>query len=63
MEWGKILFVIGGLVMAWFIYHTIKNQPGAFSKENLGKSFYTLGILALILIVFVGGLILMLRHM
>lgn len=36
--------------MAWFSFRMIKSNPGVFPKESLGRSFYTLGILALILI-------------
>ncbi len=61
MEWGKLLFFIGILLMAWLLYRNIRGNPQAFSRENLGKSFYTLGILALLLIAFIGFLILLLR--
>ena len=39
--------------MGWLVYRSIKSQPQAFSKENLNKSFYLLGWLALGLIGFV----------
>ena len=61
MQWAQIFWVIGALVVAFLIYRTIKNRPGAFSKENLSKSFYTLAILALILIAFIAVLIMLLR--
>jgi len=61
MDWGKALFLIGGLVMAWLLYRQIKGNPQAFSRENGSKSLYTLAILALILIAFIGLLVLMLR--
>lgn len=61
MEWGKLFFVIGAALMVWFIYRSIRSNPQAFSKENLSKSFFTLGMLALLLIAFIGLLVLMLR--
>lgn len=61
MEWGKLFFVIGAALMVWFIYRSIRSNPQAFSKENLSKSFFTLGVLALLLIAFIGLLVMMLR--
>lgn len=62
MEWAKLLYLIGGILLIWLVYRSIRRQPQAFSRENLGKSFYTLGILALILIVFIGVLVVLLRN-
>lgn len=61
MQWEQLLWVIGAIIVAFLIYRTIKNRPGAFSKENLSKSFYTLAILALILIAFIAILVMLLR--
>jgi len=61
MDWGKFFFIIGAALMAWLLYRQIRSNPQAFSKENLGKSFFTLGILALGLIAFIWLLVLMLR--
>ncbi len=61
MDWGKFFFIIGAALMAWLTYRQIRGNPQAFSKENLGKSFFTLGILALGLIVFIWLLVLFLR--
>jgi uncharacterized membrane protein YidH (DUF202 family) len=59
------LYQILALVMIglaiWWLYRTIKNQPQMFTKENLNKSVYTLGILALVLIVFVAFLVMLVR--
>lgn len=57
----QILGVVGAVLIIWVIYRSIKGQPQAFSKENTGKSFYTMGILALILIGFIALLVLLLR--
>jgi hypothetical protein len=40
--------------LAWRLYTGIKNNPGAFSRVNLGRSAWTMGILALMLIALVG---------
>ena len=53
------LFCAGLLV--WFTYAVIKGQPNQFSQEKLAKSFSTMGLLALVLIGFVGLLVLFIR--
>jgi heme O synthase-like polyprenyltransferase len=61
MEWGKILFIIAAILMAFFLYRSIKGHPEWFSSKNLNKSLFTFGILALILIAFIGLLVVLLR--
>lgn len=61
MEWGKILFIVGAIGMIFLLYQTIRGRPDWFSSDNLQKSFFTLGILALVLIVFIGLLVLLLK--
>lgn len=58
----QILALIGAGLMAWFIYRAIKGNPEQFSRENLKKSFSSMGVLALGLIVFVGLLVLIARQ-
>lgn len=53
------LIAAGGLV--WFMYRAIKGQPAVFSRENFNKSFTTMGVLGLILIVFVAFLVMLVR--
>lgn len=62
MDWMKLLYVIGAIVVAGLIFMNIRNNPQAFSKENLGKSFYVLGILALLLIGFIALVVIWLRN-
>lgn len=57
----QILGLIGAGLIIWFIYMSIKNKPEQFSRENLSKSFFTLGILAILLIAFVALLVFMVR--
>jgi hypothetical protein len=58
----QILGVVGAALIVWVIYTNIKNRPELFSRENLGKSFSSMGILALLLIGFVALLIFMVRY-
>jgi len=51
--------IVGFLI--WRLYGSIKQNPQWLSKEALNSSFTTMGILAIILIVFVGFLVVMLR--
>ena len=53
----QILGLVGAGLIVWVIYRSIKGQPQQFSRENITKSFSSMGILALILIVFVSVLV------
>jgi putative copper export protein len=53
----QILGLVGAGLIVWVIYRSIKGQPQQFSRENVTKSFSSMGILALILIVFVSILV------
>lgn len=58
----QILGLIAAGLILWVLYRSIKGRPEQFSRENLSKSFTTMGFLALILIAFVGFLIVLLRY-
>ncbi|MBS0289406.1 MAG: hypothetical protein JSS07_05170 [Proteobacteria bacterium] len=58
----QISIAILCLFIVWRIYKTIKQNPELLSKQNVSKSFTTMGILALILIGFVALLVLMLKR-
>lgn len=58
----QILGIIGAVLIVFVLYQSIKNRPQQFSKENLSKSFFSMGILAIGLIVFVGLLVLITRN-
>ena len=60
--WGLVLLVISAALMIWLIVRTVKGNPLAFSKENLSKSIYTVGILALILILIIFFCVMLLRN-
>jgi phosphoglycerol transferase MdoB-like AlkP superfamily enzyme len=61
MEWGKIFYVIGAIILIAIVVWTIRSQPQQFTKEKIGKSFFSMGILALILIAFIALLVFLLR--
>lgn len=58
----QLLAIIIAGFFGWLMYRTVRNNPAAFSKENLGKSFYTVGLLTLGLIGFIALLVYLLRH-
>lgn len=57
----QILGLIGAGLIIFVLYQAIKGKPEQFSKENLSKSFFTMGILGLGLIAFVALLVMFLR--
>lgn len=57
----QILGLIGAGMILYILYRAIKGRPEQFSKENLNKSFFTMGVLALGLIGFIALLVLFLR--
>ena len=57
----QILGLLAAGLIIWVIYRSIKGRPDMFSRDNMSKSFSSMGILALILIVFIAFLVLILR--
>jgi hypothetical protein len=55
-----MLLALAGIAV-FFLYRTIKNQPGLFTKEKFSQTASTLGVLALALIVFVAFLVMMVK--
>ena len=45
----------------WRLYIFIKAKPESLSAESLNKSFYSMGILALGLVVFIGIIVMLLK--
>ncbi|HAF87152.1 MAG: hypothetical protein CMF38_07670 [Legionellaceae bacterium] len=58
----QLLALLGAGLIVWWMYRTIKHRPDQFNRQNLSKSFSTMGILALILIAFVAFLVMILRY-
>jgi len=61
MDWGKLLALIAAGLLVWFLIRSIRSNPEMMSKQNISKSFSTMGFLALGLIAFITFLIVMLR--
>lgn len=53
----KLLCIVLAIFVIWQLFTYLRLHPEAFSKENLNRSFFTIGILALLLIVFIAGLV------
>lgn len=58
----QILGLVGAGLVVWLLYRTIKSRPDQFSRENLSKSFSSMGMLGIILILFVTFLVFIVRH-
>jgi len=50
MDWTKLFAALAAAGIAFFLYRYIRAQPEMLSRANLGKSFYTMGLLGLGLI-------------
>ena len=61
MQWMQLLYVLGAIAIIALIVWTVKRNPQAFSAQNLNRSFFTLGVLALLLIGFIAVLVFLLR--
>lgn len=61
MNWEALLAALVAGLLIWSLYSKVKNDPSAFSKDNLGKSFYSLGLLALALIALIAFCVMLLR--
>ncbi len=58
----KLLYVVLSVFVIWRLFAYLRLHPEALSKDNLGRSFFTLGILALLLIGFVAALVWFVKH-
>ncbi|MGD9108531.1 MAG: hypothetical protein PVI75_05105 [Gammaproteobacteria bacterium] len=58
---AKILVLLLAAFFIWWIIRYFKLNYNAFSAKNLNRSFFTMGILALILIVFIYLCVLFIR--
>lgn len=61
MGWTGLFYIILSGLLVWLAVTLIRRNPESFSKENMGKSLQTVGILALILIVVVTFCVVMLK--
>lgn len=58
----QISLLIICLFIIWRIYKVLEANPGLLSRQNLTKSFTTMGFLALILIGGVAMLVFLVKH-
>jgi len=58
----KLLYIGLSVFFIWQLFAYLRSHPEAFSKENLSRSFFTTGILALLLIAFVAMLVWFVKH-
>ena len=58
----QILALIGAALIVWITYAGIKGRPELFNRANMMNSFFSMGVLAVVLILFVGLLVLMVRQ-
>ena len=59
--WTKLIVALLAGFIAWMLINHVRHNPQAFSKENLNKSAYTLGLLALMLIAVIAFCVLLLK--
>jgi hypothetical protein len=57
----QLLALLGAGLIAWITYRTVKSHPAVFSRDNITKSLSSLGVLAIILILFVTLLVFLVR--
>ena len=57
----QILWLCFGGFLCWLTYRYVKANPEMMSKQNLSKSFGTMGVLTLLLIVFIAFLVMLTR--
>jgi len=58
----KFLLVLIALFFMWQLFVYFRANPGAFSAANLNRSFFTIGILALLLMGFIALLVFVVRQ-
>jgi hypothetical protein len=59
---SKIAAVAFGAFLVFMLYRYLKANPESLSRENLTKSFGSMGFLALGLIVFIAVVVMLLRR-
>jgi len=59
---SKVAAILFGAFLAWMLFRYIRSNPEALSKENLSKSFYSMGVLGIALIAFIWLVITLLRR-
>lgn len=58
---SKIAVILFAAFLIWMLYRYIKANPESLSLASLNKSFYTMGLLSIALIIFIAAIIYLLR--
>jgi hypothetical protein len=58
---SQILLLLFAAFLIWQLIRYVRANPGAFSKDKLHRGFFTLGILALLLIGFIALCVILLK--
>lgn len=58
---SKIVAILFAAFLLWMLYRYIKANPESLSLANINKSFYTMGIIGVGLIVFIAVIVYFLR--
>lgn len=61
MPWEELFYLLISASLVFILFSYVKNKKELFSSENFMKSLYTLGLLALGLIAFIGYCVWMLN--
>lgn len=59
---AKIAAIAFGAFLIWQLYKYVQANPQSLSKESLTKSFGSMGILGIALIVFISVVVMLLRR-
>jgi len=60
--WYKFFLILISIFFIWQLFVYYKANPQAFSRENLGRGIFSLGVLTLLLIGFVALLVVFLSN-
>lgn len=59
---NQLLAVLAAILVIWLTIRMVRSNPMAFNRDSLSRSFFTIGILTLILIGFIAICVWILRH-
>lgn len=59
---SKIAVIAAAVMLLFFLFRFVRANPESLSLANLNKSFYTLGLLGLVLIAFIAVVVFLLRR-
>lgn len=59
---SKVMAILFAVLMLFLLFRYIKSNPQSLSLANLNKSFYTMGLIGIGLIIFIGLIVMLLRR-